>query len=222
MFCKDDLMVACYEFDENKELQIEIETDVQIDPRDDDNIGNMVCFHRRYDLGDSHQDIEELICSIIDEDELEYLGFDTEYFDGWDEMEEFLFEEVNAAIVLPLYLYDHSGITISTSPFSSRWDSGQIGFIFITEKEIHDEWIDRPSDATLISILKSQVDLYDKYIRGDVYNFTVLEHTKCPHCGHVNYDIIDSCTGFYGMDWEENGLFEMAGVKSEQLVEVNM
>ena len=38
-------------------------------------------------------------------------------------------------IVLPVYLYDHSGIRISTSPFSCPWDSGQVGVIYCTKKK---------------------------------------------------------------------------------------
>jgi hypothetical protein len=41
-------------------------------------------------------------------------------------------------VVLPLYLYDHSGLTISTSPFSCRWDSGQVGYIHTTFEQVFD------------------------------------------------------------------------------------
>ena len=33
--------------------------------------------------------------------------------------------------ILPLYLYDHSGLTMSTNDFGDRWDSGCVGFIYM-------------------------------------------------------------------------------------------
>jgi len=43
-------------------------------------------------------------------------------------------------IVLPLYMYDHSGITISLSPFSCPWDSGQVGFVQVPRKKMLEEF----------------------------------------------------------------------------------
>jgi len=82
---------------------IELWTDEHAeDPRQCDNLGKMVCSHRRYKLGDKHSlsvgDIQELT-------------------------------ERNDVLWLPLYLYDHSGITMRTTSFADPWDSGQVGII---------------------------------------------------------------------------------------------
>ena len=42
-------------------------------------------------------------------------------------------------LMLPLYLYDHSGLAMSTESFSGRaphaeWDSGQVGWIYVSKK----------------------------------------------------------------------------------------
>lgn len=74
-------------------------------PRNWDNLGTMICFHNRYTLGDKHD-------------------YDTDDYNGWGEMEKAIIKDNDVAIILPLYLYDHSGITIATSPFGCRWDSG--------------------------------------------------------------------------------------------------
>ena len=37
-----------------------------------------------------------------------------------------------------LYMYEHSGITISTSKFNCQWDSGQIGFVYVEKKTIRE------------------------------------------------------------------------------------
>ena len=41
---------------------------------------------------------------------------------------------------LPLYLYDHSGITMNTGGFSCSWDSGQMGWIYATKEDIQKEY----------------------------------------------------------------------------------
>ena len=41
---------------------------------------------------------------------------------------------------LPLYLYDHGGITMSTNPFSCPWDDGgQVGWIYASKQKFIDE-----------------------------------------------------------------------------------
>jgi len=85
-------------------------------PREWDNLGTMVCFHRRYDLGDKHT-------------------YNHNDYDSWEEMENAIIKNENVAVILPLYLYDHSGITMNTTGFCCRWDSCQVGFIFISKQK---------------------------------------------------------------------------------------
>ena len=83
---------------EYKGLTIKIYQDEDAEnPRDWDNFGHMICFHSRYTLGDKHEMTPEDARQLYDRKDV---------------------------IALPLYLYDHSGITIRTSPFSCPWDSG--------------------------------------------------------------------------------------------------
>ena len=92
---------------------IEIYPDQSPDsPREWDNLGTMVCFHKRYDLGDKHD-------------------YDENNYDSWDELKEDIIKQENVHTILPLYLYDHSGITMNTTGFSCRWDSMRVGFIFV-------------------------------------------------------------------------------------------
>lgn len=96
------------------------------------------------------------------------------------------------AILLPLYLYEHGGITMRVSPFSDPWDSGQVGYIYVSHakaiEEFGDNWQER-AKAYLIS----EVETYDDYLTGSVYGYVV----KCPICE----DVLDSCWGFYGLDY---------------------
>ena len=71
-------------------------------PREDfeESYSKMICFHNRYDLGDKHSYTKEELTTMIKSGDYIYL---------------------------PLYLYDHSGITMNTTGFSCQWDSGQVG-----------------------------------------------------------------------------------------------
>ena len=143
-------------------------------PRDWDNLGIMLCFHRRYDLGDNTE-------------------LRSNEFGSWDAVEEYLVKKLHAKFIKPLYLYDHSGITIATHPFSCPWDSGQVGFIYTTSKLIRTNFGHKPIakiEKDIIANLESEVSIYDSYIRGDV-------------CGYIiekNGEHHDSCWGFYSDD----------------------
>lgn len=99
-------------------------------------------------------------------------------------------------VIMPLYLYDHSGITISTSPFSCPWDSGQVGFIAAKLSGMDREKI--------ISILQSEVSTYDMYLRGEVYGFVIEELNA--DTGY--WEETGSCGGFYGCDVDTNGMLD--------------
>lgn len=57
------------------------------------------------------------------------------------------------AVILPLWLYDHSGITMSVgsggggNPFADRWDSGCVGFAAVTKQLALENLAERVLDA---------------------------------------------------------------------------
>jgi hypothetical protein len=79
----------------------------------------------------------------------------------------------DALIVLPLYLYDHSGITMSTGSFGCPWDSGQVGLIVCTKARAVKEWGGKSKRYTkavqekAIACLEAEVEVYDAHIRGN-------------------------------------------------------
>lgn len=96
-----------------------------------------------------------------------------------------------------LYLYDHSGLSLSTSPFSCPWDSGQVGWIYTTPDIIHKFGLPDITEDEIRKILAQEVEMVDQYLRGDVYRYIVLdEHGK--GC--------ESCSGMYGLDYAEGEL----------------
>jgi hypothetical protein len=124
-------------------------------------------------------------------------------FSSWAEMETFICKELKAAVILPVYMYDHSGITINTTGFSCPWDSGQIGFIYATKKNILDNWGGKILTPKLrekaMNLLKGEVETYDQYLRGDIYGYVVEKDGKQ----------VDSSWGFYD---EDEAMMEAKGV----------
>lgn len=123
-------------------------------PRSWDNTGTMIAFHKRYILGDADH------------------GFRSQDYMGWNEMEAAILKEYGSdAIILPLYLYDHSGITMATSPFSCKWDSGQVGFIVASVKKAKADsgWkvLTAARREKVTQYLRNEVEAYDAYLRGD-------------------------------------------------------
>lgn len=162
-------------------------------PREWSNLGTMACFHKRYCLGDKD------------------VPFTSDQFDSWSEMEDHIWKDLDAAVVLPLYLYDHSGITMNTTGFSCRWDSGQVGFIYVTKDKIMEDYgvksIRRELKEKVEKMLINEVETYDQYLTGDVYGFEIIKITKCDQ-GHEHEETEDSCYGFFGDDIKENGILD--------------
>jgi len=176
-----------YDLSDGRKLEIYHDEDAE-SPRVWDNMGMMVCFHRRYNLGDSKTDH----------------GYDMDVYNSWEHLKGAIVRDNPDCVILPLYLYDHSGITISTAPFNCPWDSGQVGFIFL-EREKIDKYF-KGNDEKAKDGLMSEVKLYDMYLRGNTYGFVVRD-TECEHCGGPGKEL-DSCWGFYGSSFVENGMLD--------------
>lgn len=126
-------------------------------PRNQDNTGHMVCFHSKYDLGDQ-------------------FSLAPSEFTGWEELKQALITRFDASTILPLYLLDHSGLTLRTTPFSDPWDSGQVGFIYATTADAKE-------------CLEAEVEEYNLYLNEEVYGYEIENEA---------HEVVESCYGFYG------------------------
>jgi len=164
-------------------LTVHVDLDPEpCDPREWDNLGTMVCLHRRYALGDSHD-------------------YRAEDHGGWNDLEQHILRDHPGAVVLPLYMLDHSGLTMSTTDSLFRafdpagWDWGQVGFIYASAETIRAEYgvkrISRRLRALAKDVLRAEVEEYDRYLRGDCYAFTIEGPDGA---------VLDSCCGLVGLD----------------------
>ena len=230
-----------------------------MNPREDcDPFGKMVCWHRRYSLGDKHQydDPEDFLRDLyrksVDDNakrlifflksgkargaRLEYnrhthewelytywclrtiIGDSKPRWDlessapksqlndsGWffddmlnaltiDDLKELLGEREDL-VILPLFLYDHSMLSMSTGSFLGRavhaeWDSGQVGYTYADREEIEKNYgaVNKETVKKAEEVLEAEVESYDTYLRGECYGFRLYKDGEEE----------DSCWGFLG------------------------
>ena len=134
-----------------------------------DHFTTLACWHRRQNLGDAQ------IVPTSAKDLTEEMG------------------EEDILAILPLYIYEHGGITMRTGAFSDQWDSGQVGWGYVTREQA--KQLGSPPEggesaqAYYERVIREEVAEYDQYLTGQVYGYIVEDEDG---------DHIDSCWGFYG------------------------
>lgn len=141
--------------------------------RDFDNLGKMLCWHRRYDIGDKNP-----------------YGEPEEFRDD-EELQDKIFA------IYDVYGYDHSGLSISAVPFSRTidpggWDSGWLGVIYATKDDVLKEY-GNLSDETKQEVNKrllGEIEDYDDYLTSEHYYFTIegLDGELLESCGSFRCD----------------------------------
>lgn len=154
-------------------------------PREWDNLGTIISWHRNYKFEEE--------TNLSPQEWFNRDQIDTD--DEGNEIEIVYNEELDEKFVcLPLFLYDHSGLRISTGSFSCPWDSGQVGFIYATKENVKKEYGDLSEETKkkVIERLECEVKIFDQYLSGDVYEYIIKD-------GQTR-EILESCSGFYGID----------------------
>lgn len=160
---------------------IEIHQDCEIDPRlDYDNLCTMACFHRKHILGDQVQK--------------NFPWPNTQK--GHDDFYKWLKENKENVVYKHLQLYDHSGLTISTStgyPYNDRWDSSSVGVIYVEKEKIlkefgFKEWSEE-AEKKAFEIIDAEVETTDLVLSGHVYGYIIKDHLN---------EEVESCWGYIG------------------------
>ena len=91
---------------------------------------------------------------------------------------------------------------MNTTGFHCPWDSGQVGFIYVSKTKVREEYstkrITKKILETVTKVLVGEVETYDQYLRGEIYSYVIEDAEE---------EVIDSCCGLYG-DYEEHCLPE--------------
>ena len=157
-------------------------------PRDwDSEFSTMLCGHRRYDLGDEQlqgnynsmkEEVQRWIVSTYWK-EFDAFVAQRENTEELKELQEWNYEESDSCniveefitsnfVILPVYMYEHSGIALSTNKFNCSWDSGTLGVILtkITPQSCLE---------SVRKDLASQVKGYSSYVNGDVFEWAIRD-----------------------------------------------
>ena len=157
---------------EDMTIRIEWETDIESPRNECDNMGRLVFLENRYVTGDD----------TASQDEIKRIMKDPE------------------VVWLPVYVYAHSGVTVSTSPFSCYWDSWLGGIVYAYRNEAA-KWggftvKGEELDTIIRKNLQTEVDTYDQFVTGDVYYFQIIKEDE-----NEDEEILDDCGGLYGLDY---------------------
>lgn len=180
-------------------------------PRNDDgNVGTLLTVHSRSTLGGTddlnHSTMPELNVPCLacegdgymrNEDTCERCMGAGEYEvepDEWARIEH------AARVVLPVYCYEHGGITISCGAFSCPWDSGQVGIIFCTPNSLRAAGLKGASDERIIETLKAEVEVQAWYLEGRVYAWEIV---SVDAEGEPDGEVDESCGGYLAEHVEE-------------------
>lgn len=117
-------------------------------------------------------------------------------------------------LVLPLYIYEHSGVCLSTSPFNDPWDSGQVGYIYCTLEDAKKQWGIDPDQNTwkerAKAEMENEVEIYNTFLGGGCYRIAVENFAGdfsmlYKDCDPLFKDVEDgNCGGFFdGYDDDE-------------------
>lgn len=177
-----------------KKLVVISQDDNASNPREDaEYTTKVLAFHNRYN-----------ICK-----EENTFGISTDDYDNFAAMEKDLRKNYGVVVCVPLYMYDHSGIALSTTSFNDRWDSGQLGFIVATRADICKGFGVKIATKKIKERIKAniilEVETLNQYYSGEVYGFQVIDvETE---------NEIDSCWGFFG-DNADNGIFDNLDIEN--------
>ncbi len=121
-------------------------------------------------------------------------------------------------VALPVYAYIHSGVTVATTPFGCRWDSGLVGFIYTKRTDYIKEFGTKKNvkNSVIEESLRGHLETFDTWVRGEVYRF-LIEDAETG-------EVLDSCGGFYGDDYAEDMVedinYEEYGYTKEEMIEL--
>ena len=196
------------------------------DPTEWDQLGTMLCWHSRYNLGhggswgkehryDTPEEFLRSLCSESDLEKIEKWVYGIPWKE-WDKnWRKYQGEKMNRlttlaekhALILPVSLYEHSGMTmwVGAGPHAfdaQGWDSGQVGYIYVTHekarKEFGSQWRKKAE-----SCLEQEVKSYDDYLTGNCWGYRIFAAPEgVDETFQVDsfddLDEIDSCWGFLG------------------------
>lgn len=149
-----------------------LQEEYPLNPRAErDCLGTFVAWHRKCDIGDVNFHDKEFNKTLA-------------------------LAESKDVISLPVFLYEHSGQTIRTTPFSDPYDSGQVGIIFVTRADVREKFdyevkrVTKKVKEDVLSYLEAEIEVYDAYLTGDTYGIRYTDDAE---------EEVETVWGYYGL-----------------------
>jgi hypothetical protein len=153
-------------------------------PRDWDNLGTLVAWHRRYTLGDEQP-----------------LDTPDQWIAAWRSDN----ADWRSAVILPVFMHEHGNVALGVRDFGDPWDSGQVGWIYVLPARIRKEYgckhISGRVRAEVAAVLQGEVEEYSRYVNGECYGYVVED---------AHGQQLDSCWGFIGYEVARDAAQEAA------------
>lgn len=112
-------------------------------------------------------------------------GHDPDELAAWER------ENADRWFIIPLFLYDHSGVIYRaaySNPFHCRWDSGRVGTVALRRAD----WgSGNEPDERLAAYAQSVAEEYSCWANGECYGYVLTD---------IAGRELDSCWGYIGID----------------------
>lgn len=109
--------------------------------------------------------------------------------------------EYNARLMVPVQRYEHSLVSYyAGDPTTEHWDTGIAGVAILTKQELDEEFHGDEDKAR--KCLEGELESFTDWSNGTIYAYVVESKDG---------DVLDSCCGFYGLDFAETEAKESMG-----------
>lgn len=181
-------------------------------PREEfENLGEMVCWHGNFILGDrkinprKYDPRDFVLWDLLDECPDEREDMITALGEQSDEvtMEMAMALAEKFYVIAPCWLYDHGGISMSRGS-QCMWDSGQVGFQYISLRKLRELYGADLTEEQLRElgekVLDQELETYDQYLQGDVYGYVIEDADGVE---------VDACWGYFGLQYAKDSANEV-------------
>jgi len=187
----------------NQRLTIDYDTDSE-SPREWSNLGYFITCDNKYNSPDDLEPLVEVIKKAGDKaiSQIDHIKMIKNRFNN-----ETVLEEIIA--IFPIVKFEHGNVNYSLGS-KHGFDYSNNGFYIITDKTQKELGV-KPKDFK--KVIKQELKMYNKYVNGEVYSFTLEEKQPdniCKTCQHNSggkYEQIDAVCNFYSV----NDIFDHIG-----------
>jgi len=150
-------------------------------PREDTCLGYFISIDRNYNSPDNNEELISIVRATGNEanNQAEHMEL----------IKNHVIEDMGEKVIAiyPIVKYEHGGVSYSLGTVHN-FDYSNNGFYIITDKT---KKIIGTDEKDFLKVIKSELDLYNKYANGEVYQFCLYDDKG---------EIEDSCSGYYDIE----------------------